>query len=193
MFVEPVGLEEQLASLRECGIEPVSRLALQFIADECDREDLESKPYEHLLAGLGGEYEDSQGIWRPASTGVWHVDTECIYDASDYVKVVERLALLTRRELVLDNTEAHFETDGWVRFEIDGVKHDWALEVDDDWIDTSIFERFAELLAQNRSERRYLVSESSGQDFLLICPTDEEFDRLASLTPIRFGAILPTV
>ncbi len=126
------------------------------------------------------------------STGVWHVDTECIYDASDYVKVVNRLALLTRRDLVLDNVEAYFEEDAWVRFEIDGVRFDWALEVDDDWIDTSIFERFAELLAQCPSERRFLVSESSAQDFVLICPTDEEFGLLGSMTPVRFGPILAT-
>ncbi len=67
MFVDPVGLEEQIAALKDCGIEPVSSLALKYIVDEFDREYLESKPYDHLLAALGCEYEDSQGVWGPAS------------------------------------------------------------------------------------------------------------------------------
>ncbi|HNO77826.1 MAG TPA: hypothetical protein PKN33_07160 [Phycisphaerae bacterium] len=191
MNPDHVPIEDQIANLRDCGIEPVSRFAIEYVVCEFGREELEASPYEHLMSGLGGEYEDSQGDWQPTSTGIWHVDTECIYDACDYVKVVNRLALLTRRDLILENVEAHFENDAWVQFDIDGAKYHWELEVDGDWIDTSIFERFAVLLAQNQSERRYLVSESSGQDFLLICPTDEEFDLLASLTPVRFGPILP--
>lgn len=184
-----VPLERQLELLAECGLRFVSDEALASCMEEWGRDTLEKTPFELVLVGLGAEFEDSEGQWHPAGTGVWHLDTECIYDAVDYVKAVKRLANLTRGDVRVEDIEAYFEDTAWVRFHANGEAVRWDLEVSDDWIDDSLIERFDGLLRAGGSARRICASESEGQDFLLVCPTREEYDRLTAVSPERFHPV----
>src|SRR5689334_22294626 len=46
-----------------------------------------------LLCVLGGEVE--RGDFERVSDDIWHVDAECIEDNGDYIRLVERFAILT--------------------------------------------------------------------------------------------------
>lgn len=187
-----MSIEEQLERLAECGLEPLRPAAITSWLEEFGREALEGNPFDLILSCLAGDYEDAHGQWRPSSAGVWYLDTECIYSADDYIRAVERLITLTRGELRIENLEARFEdAEAWVRFNLDGTSHHWDLEVSDDWIDTTLIDRFAGLLAERRSERRYCVEQTSGQDCLIICPTRDEFRRLSEVSPRPFEQLGP--
>lgn len=184
-----ISIEEQLERLQDCGIQPDSQAAINHWINEWGREDLEERPFELLFHSLGDEYEDADGNWHPSSAGIWHLDTECIYDPNDYVKVATRMMLLTRGDLQLDNIRANLEGESWLRFEHDGTAYDWQIKVDDDWIDISVIDRFAELLERQQSERRYFASVTDTQDCLIVCPTQQEFDAILKLTSEEFTAI----
>lgn len=186
-----IPFEAQLDRLAECGIEFVSEQArAAALAEWGGPEPFEERPFEHLLSRIGSDFEDDRGQWRPSGIGVWRIDTECIYKAADYVAVVERLARLTRFDVRAEHVEAHFADQAWVRFDANGGHQHWELEVCDDWIDVAIFTRFAQLLRETDSDRRFYGSVSDGQDFLLICPTPEEFKRFTGLTETQYAPLV---
>lgn len=183
-------IAEQLERLQDCGIEPVSQGAIDHWVNEWGTEDLEERPFDLLVYSLGCDFEDAGGEWRPSSAGIWRLDTECIYEPNDYVNVARRLEMLTRGDVQLNDLEANLEGDAWLRFENEGDLYDWPIEVNDDWIDTGVIDRFAELLERKRSERRFFASVTNTQDCLIVCPSREEFDVLIQLiadelTPIH--------
>jgi len=185
-----VPVEEQLRALAECGLELRDDDACRRTVEEWQPEDLESPPYDLILTFLGDPYDGDDGREHPISPGIWHLDTECICGPEDYVEAMQRFVTLTRGDLSLDDITAHFDDEAWVEFTLAGEKHHWDFEVSDDWIDTSIIDRFEDLLAKSGSNRRYCV-QPGGQDMLLICPTREQFDRLTQLTAAKFKQLGP--
>ena len=186
-----VPLEEQISKLAECGLKPLIADVCTRAAEEWGREQLENEPYDLILTFLGSECEDASGQWRPVSDSIWHLDTECICDADDYVSAAVKLATLAHGDLAIEDVRAFFEDTAWLEFRFRGQEYHWDLEVSDDWIDTTLIDRFTELLVSAGSPRRYCVEKSEGQDCLILCPTREEFERLTKLTPLEFEQIGP--
>ncbi|HRX83691.1 MAG TPA: hypothetical protein P5572_01585 [Phycisphaerae bacterium] len=182
-------LEEKLADLRECGIHFASREALQVCVRMSGERGLRSVSFDSLLSRIGGDYLDAAGVLVPSGEGVWHLDTECIYDADDYVKVVDRLVRLTRGDLQLENVSAHFGETAWVRCRHNGQDHHWDLRVNDDWIDLTLIINVDGVLRASASPRRFCCFDSDTQDLLLVCPTWEEFERLGELAETDFGPV----
>ncbi|HWD20442.1 MAG TPA: hypothetical protein VHB20_14315 [Verrucomicrobiae bacterium] len=73
-----------------------------------------------LLCVLGGEVE--RGDFERISDDIWHVDAECIEDHGDYVRLVQRFAILTKGLLPLNNIRDHVAVDkgeAWVEFDLE--------------------------------------------------------------------------
>ena len=185
-------LDEKLQRLAECGIHVLRREALnRAIRANHPRKDINSTSYNDLLLYLPGEswIRGEQG--EPISEGIFSIDTECVEDPGVYAKTAIALARLTHGDLVLDNVRDHLDFDvaAWLEFECAGVQYHWDWEMNGDWLDTSLFHRFAELLEQSGSSRRYCAEDLEGQQVTLICPTKEEFRRFSELTPNKFVRI----
>jgi hypothetical protein len=88
-----------------------------------------------------------------------------------------------------------------VSFVVDGKRVRWELAVDEEWVDPTVFSRFAALLEQRAGSGagggggggggakgasagavRYAVAPTGGRDAVVLGLTAEEFDRLARAT-----------
>jgi hypothetical protein len=91
---------------------------------------------------LGGEAE--RGEFQRISDDIWHFDAECIEDNGDYVRVMERLVILTKGLLPITDLRDHVDLENetaWVEFKLGGQSVHWDLEVSDDWIDPGLCTR----------------------------------------------------
>jgi len=95
---------------------------------------------------------------------------------------------LARGELPLEDITDYVDIDaGEVRlaFRLGGRSYRWDAEVEDDWVDTSILTRFAELLTQVGRSRRFTYIDLGGQDCLIGCATASERERLQKETGLK--------
>ena len=182
----PMAMEEQLRQLAACGLVPTSQEAVEFWLKDCDRAQLESPPFDMILHYLGNEYEDAGENWHASSDDIWCFDTECIGDAEDYVRVIERLASMTRGDIKVADVRASIDDDAWVAFEANGQSIKWEIEVNDDWIDPEVMQKFVSLHASCGSRRRFCAPPPVDQTVMLICPTREEFQKLNTLVLHKF-------
>jgi len=181
--------EEKLADLRECGVHFTSSAAVEYWSKEKSGQMLRQATYEDLIFMIGALYLTKEETLLPSGQGAWTFDTECVYDASDYVKAMNRAVELTRGEIVVSDVQAHFEDTAWLRFRYDGRDIHWDLQVDDDWIDLSFVDRLDGLLRESGSSRRYCCIDTRGQDVLLLCLTEGELHRLKRLCESEIGPI----
>lgn len=138
-----------------------------------------------LLCVLGGEVE--RGDFERISDDLWHVDAECIEDNGDYVRLVERFAILTKGLLPLKNIRdrvAIDEGEAWVEFELEDKTIHWDLEVSDDWMAPELYSNLQQLVSA-RSEKKFFIT-ALGQDSL-ICFGDEAMkQKLSELSGLEF-------
>jgi hypothetical protein len=183
-----ISLEKQLETLDACGIRLHSEISILNLLDSFGREEYEKEPFVLLLTVMGGELEAEPFIY--ISDDIWHFDTECIEDHNDYVKIAQRLADLAGTALPLEDLKDYVdieEGEAWVSFKLDGKEYKWKAEVEDDWVDTKIISQFARLLANRGSGKRFTYYDLGGQDCLIGCSTEEEIEKLRSLTGLNFG------
>lgn len=193
----PVPLEEQLAVLASCGIRLRPGVTTDSLLRALPREYYESNPYHELLGEMGDQDEELGIGWRPqdASLGwrsddVLFVDTECIENHGDYARIAERMRALSGGALPLENIRDYVDVeagDAWLEFDLDGERQHWDLEVDGDWIDTTLFSRFVALMNARGAGRRYTYISGGGQTFLVGCSTEEELRCLRERTGLGFA------
>ncbi|HTV43193.1 MAG TPA: hypothetical protein VMF08_21690 [Candidatus Sulfotelmatobacter sp.] len=138
-----------------------------------------------LLCVLGGEVE--RGNFERISDDIWHVDAECIYDDGDYVRLVERFAILTKGVLPLKNIRDHVlvdEGEAWVEFELDGKTVRWDLEVSDDWMAPELYSNLQALVSQRSAKKFFIIA--LGQDSLISFGDAAMKQRLSELTSLEF-------
>jgi hypothetical protein len=143
-----------------------------------------------LLYELAGEADpdDSQFPDTVFSNNIWHFDTECIYDHGDYAVIARRMAALTQGALAISGIQDHVDVENgiaWLSFKLGDELIRWDLVVDDDWVDSQVFDRFAALLAHTGSPRRYTCFDLQGQDLLIGCATREEKEKLERETNLE--------
>ena len=172
-------LEQKLEVLASCGL----RLAEPFTCDDLlkswNRVDYEKPGYDLVLVGLG--MTEEQEPWRNHCVSLWHFDTECIEDHGDYKKIAERMAAMTQGSLTIENVRDYVDVerkDAWFSFSFRGKDIKIQCEVQDDWVDATIFGRFVEFLAQSDSAKIYVYYDLGGQDCLIGCVTKEQLKSL---------------
>jgi hypothetical protein len=176
-------IKAQLAALERAGIGLAPGTSVRSIAEHCEPDgDL-----RQLLCELGNDTEDDSGGDRPQSHDIWHCDAECIYDDGDYVALAQRLALMAGGALPLEALADHIGDDGaWLSFSLDGKDCHWPLELNSDWVDSSLFSRFAQLLADRNAGRKFTYMDLGGQDFLIGCASEEQLRMLNALPGLAF-------
>jgi len=138
-----------------------------------------------LLCTLGGEVE--RGEFQRISDDIWHVDAECIEDNGDYVRLVERFAILTKGLLPLKNIRDHVDIEAgeaWVEFDLDGKTIHWDLPVDNDWMAPELYSNLQELVSA-RSEKKFFIV-ALGQDSLVCFGDAAMKDTLSQLSGLNF-------
>lgn len=186
---QTVSFDEQLRVLADCGISLSENVAPEALLESYAREEYEKNPFQLLLSVMGGEAEvESQaGPTGYPSDSIWHFDTECIEDHGSYAAIAERLAVLAQPALPIEDVEDYVDVENqeaWLSFKLDGQTENWVATVNDDWIDETIFSRFAALL-QSRSEKRFTYIDLGGQDCLIGCATPAQREALMKATKLE--------
>lgn len=182
-----IPLEEQLATLAECGIRLKPEFSIDTLLESFPREQYEESPYAGVVLRLGGELE--RGPWTPLSNNIWHLDTECIEAPGDYAHVAERMRDLAQGELPIENIRDRVDIengDAWLEFEWNSEFIHWGARVDRDYIDPEILSKFCALLAEQDGQRRYTFQDLKGQDCLIGCATEEDLLKLRKRTGLKF-------
>jgi hypothetical protein len=182
-----LSLYDQLDALAVCGIAPHQSIGPPELLRLHGERDYETSPFKLLLATLGAESEEPPHL--PMSDNVWHMRAECAARGGDYAKVAHRMATLAAGALPLQ--EVHDEFDlrrgvAWLTFTLRGEPFRWPAKVEERWIDPNILSRFAELLASQDRDLRYLCLDLGGQDCLIGCATDEQIAALRKITGLAF-------
>ena len=134
------------------------------------REQFEGDPYRLLLCVMGEEGEDAEY----PSDQIWHFDTECIEGDWSYIRIATRMATLAGDALPLEQIGDSVDLEAgtaWLSFALDGQTYRWDVEVNDDWVDSSVLSRFAQLLEARKVGRRFTYVDLKGQDCLIGCAT----------------------
>ncbi|HWR16428.1 MAG TPA: hypothetical protein VN577_16515 [Terriglobales bacterium] len=180
-----ITIEDQLATLAECGIRLSPEFGVDNLLEFFPREKFELSKYAGLVITMGGEWKDG----RPLSDNVWHLDTECIESPGDYAFIAKRMKNLAQGELAIENIRDRVDIengDAWVEFDLNGETIHWGARVDRDWIDPAILSHFCALLEAQGGMRRFTYMDLKGQDCVLGCATEEELRRLRKETGLRF-------
>jgi hypothetical protein len=179
-------LTEGLAALERLGIRKRADVSIDDLLYTTGGTEDDETDYLDLLCLLGGEVE--RGDFQIISDDLWHFDTECIVGDGDYVEIAERLVALSKGELAISNLSDHVgESSGWLEFDFQGQRVHWDLKVNDDWVDWTVFNRFAQLFTPGTSGARFTYAGlGGGQDCFLGFATDGQRLALNNLSELKF-------
>ena len=179
-------LEEQLEVLGRAGILPNENFSMQQLVHGFGREPFEESPFMLLLCALGDESELEP--YLPLSNNIWHLDTECIEDNGDYIRVAQRMAMLAGDALKLHDVEDHVDIEqgsASLSFALSGQRIVWVPEINDDWVDARILSNFVELLGRQTTSKRFTYINTGGQDCLIGCAASEQLSLLRKTTGLK--------
>jgi hypothetical protein len=182
-----IPLEEQLATLAECGIRLRPEFGVETLLEFFPRDKFETSRYAGAVITMGGESKVSP--YPPLSDNVWHLDANCIEGHGDYRLIAERMRDLAQGELPIESIRDLVDIangDAWVEFELHGETVHWGARVAENWIDPRVLSDFCELLIEQNGTRRYTYLDLKGQDCLIGCATEEELRKLRKVTGMRF-------
>lgn len=177
-------IEEKLRSLAECGLKLKDQFGVIDLADSWGREALDEPGWDLALISLGMTQEEPS--WTSHCDNLWHFDTECIEDAGSYIRIANRLAEMTQGSLPLADIQDHVDIDAgdaWLRFKCQGKPVQIVCEVQDDWVDTSLFGHFVDTLAKCDPNKLFIYYDLGGQDCIIGCVTRAEYAKLQKLIP----------
>jgi len=180
-------LAEGLAALEHCGVRKRDDVSIDDILYSTGGSLSDPIDYTHLLCVIGSDVERDD--FRPKSNELWHFDTECIEDHGDYVRIAERLTLLSKGTLPISNLSDHVnieESVAWLEFDFQGKRIHWDFAIQDDWVDATVFTRFVQLFRAVPSNARFTYGNLDGQDCLIGFATDEQRGALTALTGVKF-------
>ena len=182
-------MDAQLARLAEIGVhlnEGVERADLFAFHTQ---EELVKDPFHGLAMTMSMELEREPGI--PISDQLWMCDFECVEGEGDYKAVLVRLERMTASTLQLSNitdfVDPYEEGVAWVSFDHAGQTVKWDMHVEEDWLDSSVFSRFDQLLETSGSDVRLFMAsdqEEYGQAAFLAALTTQQVGEFSKLTGI---------
>jgi hypothetical protein len=185
-------LEIQLTKLAELGLVLNSGIIIEDLLYSIDRTAFEDKPFELLLFSFGSEVE--RAPWgRRICNRVWNFDTECIATTGDYVKIVQKLCLLTGEPDYLteiaDYIDLEAVDDSWLEYHVRDRKQHWTIEINDDWADMMTLSYVMEDI-QRDGDRFYSID--NGQAMILFYLDRSTADKLSDLCGEDLEPIIPT-
>lgn len=178
-------LEEQLERLRPAGIALNPGIEIQDLLDHSSRQSFEKHPFRQLIQVLGMETE--RPPYPPLCDRLFMCDYERIEDHGSYRELLERLELM--HGLGLQQIQDYVDIDqgqAWVSFVYRDQHHHWRARVDNDWLDESILDRYAELL-KGQDLRLYANKRDFGQSSLLAVFTPAQFQVFRELSKFKMG------
>jgi hypothetical protein len=156
-----IDLKKQLEVLVKLGISLNPEVTVHNLLKEMKFGKFVSNDYLSLLIVMGCEFQNFDNICINFSNNIWYLDTECIEDNGDYIRVVERLIAMANGELKINNLNDYIDIENKeakVYFELNEKLYNWELVVDDDWLDMNIFSKFNDLLSELNSDKKFYVS-----------------------------------
>lgn len=148
--------------------------------------DYYSSPIEALYITLGDstEYEPYTNF----SDSCWHFDMEAIEGEGSYVRILENLRRISNGDLDFQNITDYCNDDednkAWISFEFNGDRYKWELDVDDDWVDSYLFDKIQDLCRKYNKKGR-LTYFSEGQGFVTSYLTEDEFNKIKEITQLK--------
>ena len=191
LFRKSVSLEKQLEQLSAIGLTLNSGIEEDQLTTFDDRATLESAPFEGLVEVMGFDIEEEP--FTPLCNRLWMCDYERVEDHGAYAEVLQRLELMTSGVLGIENIRDHVDIEeekGWIEFDFSGQRVHWDFEVDNDWLDPSIFTRYDDLLKSAHAPVRIYSNHTDyGQVAFLAAfgiVQKKNFDKLSrvKLTPL---------
>ncbi|MBV9124236.1 MAG: hypothetical protein JO112_12835 [Planctomycetes bacterium] len=177
-------IEERLQILAECGLKLKDQFGVPDLIESWGREALDEPGYDLALVCLGMTQEKPP--WTPHCENLWHFDTECIQGDGSYVRIAKRMAEMTQGSLPLSDFQDHVDIEGgkaWLRFRCRDQPVHIPCTVQDDWVDTSVFGYFVDLLAHCDPNKRFIYYDLGGQDCIIGCVAHEQFNKLKKVIP----------
>ena len=177
------GLEEQIAFLKTVGIELNPDVTIDDLL-KTGLSDNEPDAYNSLLCVLGDDDKFSPDVWC--------FDAECINGSGSYIRIARRFAKLSDGTLPLENIQDEVYNDGTdedsasLFFIMRGKGYRWNLQVNDDWLDSSVFTYFVELHSRQNLPKRFIFH-SMGQEGIIAYATPEELAALNKQTGLDFA------
>jgi len=174
-------MEQKLEVLADCGLKLSDPFKSEDLLESWGREKYEKPGFDLVLVGLG--MTEEQEPWRNRCVNLWHFDTECIEDHGDYKRIVERMVEMARGSLPMENIQDHVDLEkgeAWFSFTFQGKKIKVECKVEDDWVDSTIFAQFVDLLEISDPTKIYIYFDLGGQDCIIGCVTKEELRKLNS-------------
>lgn len=178
---QPMTMEEKLEVLATCGLSLSDPFSSENLLASWGREDYEKPGFDLVLVGLG--MTEEQKPWRNHCVNLWHFDTECIEDHGDYKRIAERMVEMAQGSLPLENIRDHVDLEkeeAWFSFTFRGEEIKVECKVEDDWVDSTIFARFVEILAVSDPAKVFIYFDLGGQDCIIGCVTKAELKKLNS-------------
>lgn len=176
-------VEAQMAALRECGITLRDGITIDDLLRDWTREEMERDSFGVLLCAMGAEHGPDYLVRR--SGQLCHIDPECIEDHGAYVRLARDVVEIMQGELPLKKLSDEVDIESHIarlQFELDDRLYRWELEVMNDWMDTTFYERFAALIAARGCNRRLVYLDAGGQDFFIAAIDPARLERLRQLT-----------
>ena len=143
-------------------------------------------PLEALYITLGGstQYEPYTNF----SDSCWHFDHDTIEVERAYGTILENLKRISNGDLGFQNIIDHYNDDednkAWISFELYGDKYKWDLDLNDDWVDSYLFDKIQDLCRKYNKKRR-LAYLSAGQGFVISYLTADEFNKISEMTQLQ--------
>jgi hypothetical protein len=176
-------LQQQLDVLYRVGIRLNPGVLADALLSELTLQDYEADPYVALMCIMG---EDER-----LSRDVWHFDSECIEGDGSYMAIAHRLRDLSDGLLPLEDIADFVPNNGlmtgsaMLAFRLHGQVHKWRLKIEDAWVDSSLFRRFARLLAAQNTSKHFIYY-GLGQDGLIAFASPEQLETLNRETGLDF-------
>jgi hypothetical protein len=184
-------LEQQLASLADCGITLNSEATPDDLLSHYSREQYEAVPYKELIPILGLELEREP--FAPLSDRLWMCDYERIEDHGAYADVIDRLDRMSESSLHISDVTDHVDIDegtAWVEFHKSGSRIHWDAKVHNDWLDPNIVVKFDKLLKDDPAGFRiYSNHRDFGQSAYFACLRPTEFQHFQKLVTFKLREI----
>jgi hypothetical protein len=177
-------IEDKLRALAECGLRLREPFGVPDLVKAWGREALDAPGFNLTLVGLGMTEEAPP--WTPHCDNLWHFDAECIDGDGSYVRIAKRMEEMAQGAIPLTDIQdvVDFENGtASLRFCCRGQTVEVECKVEDDWVDFTVFERFAELLAVHEPDKVFICHDLGGQDCILGCVTREQLGKLRKLLP----------
>jgi hypothetical protein len=176
-------LQQQLNVLHKAGIRLNPGVSIDALLSELTLQDYEADPYVALMCIMG---EDER-----LSSDVWHFDSECIEGDGSYMAIAHRLRDLSDGLLPLAEIADSVPDNGLITrkamlaFWLNGHYYHWKLEIEGNWVDATLFRRFARLLADQNTSKRFIYY-GLGQDGLIAFASPEQLETLNCETGLDF-------